>query len=254
MVELHGKSPYNTILIHGGPGAIGSLKSCAEELSRLTRSGILEALQSQYSIAGLIEELHLQIIEYCQEKPTLVGHSWGAWLAVLFAEKYPNICKNIVLVGCPPLADKYVEEISLRRLRNLSDEESKIFQRIIENRATDEDMKRIPSILKKSDNYYLESGENPIADKSDNEMYNKIWNEAAKLRTNGELLTAFKNIQSKLFLIQGVYDPHPIEGVIKPLEENGIPCKTYILEKCGHSPFMEKYAKEKFYDILQAII
>lgn len=85
-------------------------------------------------------------------------------------------------------------------------------------------------------------------------MYNRIWNEAAKLRTNGELLKAFKNIQSKLFLIQGVCDPHPIEGVIKPLEENGIPSKTYILEKCGHNPFMEKYAKEKFYDILQAII
>ena len=115
-------------------------------------------------------------------------------------------------------------------------------------------MKKIPGILEKSDNYYLESSEKLTVDKTDSEMYNRIWDEATKLRTNGELLTAFKNIQSKLFLIQGVCDPHPIEGVIKPLEENGIPCKTYILEKCGHSPFMEKYAKEKFYDILQAII
>lgn len=109
-------------------------------------------------------------------------------------------------------------------------------------------------ILEKSDNYSLESGKKLIVDKADNEMYNRIWNEAAKLRTNGELLTAFKNIQSKLFLIQGACDLHPIEGVIKPLEENGIPCETYILEKCGHRPFMEQYAKEKFYDILQAII
>ena len=164
------------------------------------------------------------------------------------------MCKNIILVGCPPLADKYVREISLRRSQNLSDEESKIFQRMTDNVATDEDMKKIPSILEKSDNYYLESSEKLIADKADNEMYNRIWNEAAKLRTNGELLTAFKNMQSNLFLIQGVCDPHPIEGVMKPLEENGIPCKTYILEKCGHSPFMEKYAKEKFYEILQAIL
>lgn len=254
MVELHGKAPYKAVLIHGGPGAIGSLKNCAEELSILTERGIVEALQSQYSIAGLVEELYLQIMKYCQEKPTLIGHSWGAWLAVLFAGKYPKICKNIILVGCPPLADKYVKEISLRRLRNLSDEESKIFQRMIDNVATDEDIKKIPSILEKSDNYYLESSGKLIVDKADNEMYNRIWNEATKLRTNGELLTAFKNIQSKLFLIQGVCDPHPIEGVMKPLEENGIPCKTYILEKCGHNPFMEKYAKEKFYDILQAII
>ena len=139
MVELHGKAPYKTVLIHGGPGAIGSLKTCSEELSRLTERGVVEALQSQYSIAELIEELYLQIIEYCQEKPTLIGHSWGAWLAVLFAEKYPKLCKNIILVGCPPLADKYVKEISLRRLRNLSGEESKIFQRMIDNVATDED-------------------------------------------------------------------------------------------------------------------
>lgn len=254
MVTLHGKAPYKTVLIHGGPGAIGSLKNCAEELSRLTGRGIVEALQSQYSIAELIEELYLQIIEYCQEKPTLIGHSWGAWLAALFAGKYPKMCKNIILVGCPPLADKYVREISLRRLQNLSDEESKIFQRMTDNVAVDEDMKKISGILEKSDNYYLESSEKLMADKADNEMYNRIWNEAAKLRTNGELLTAFKNMQSKLFLIQGVCDPHPIEGVIKPLEENGIPCKTYILEKCGHSPFMEKYAKERFYDILQDII
>ncbi len=251
MVELHGKAPYKIVLIHGGPGAIGSLKNCSEELSRLTERGVVEALQSQYSISELIEELYLQIIEYCQEKPTLIGHSWGAWLAVLFAEKYPKLCKNIILVGCPPLEDKYVKEISLRRLRNLSEEDSKVFQRMMDNVAADEDIKKISSILEKSDNYDLESNEKLIAD---NEMYNRIWNEAAKLRTNGALLTAFKNIQSRLFLIQGVCDPHPIEGVMKPLEENGIPCKTYILEKCGHNPFMEKYAKEKFYDILQAII
>lgn len=41
---------------------------------------------------------------------------------------------------------------------------------------------------------------------------------------------------------------------MKTLEENAIPCKAYVLEKRGHNPFMEKYAKEEFYDILQAII
>ncbi len=254
MVALHGKAPYKTVFIHGGPGAIGSLKTCAEELSRLTNQGVVEALQSQYSIAGLIEELYLQIIENCQEKLPLIGHSWGAWLAVLFAEKYPKMCKTIILVGCPPLVDQYVKEITLRRLQNLSDEERNIFQRMIDHVATDEDMKRMPGILEKTDNYCLESSEKHTADNSDAEMYNKIWKEAAALRTSGALLTAFKNIQCKLFLIQGVCDPHPIEGVMKPLEENGVSCKTYILEKCGHSPFLEKYAKEKFYEILQAMI
>ena len=39
-----------------------------------------------------------------------------------------------------------------------------------------------------------------------------------------------------------------------PLQENGVLCETYIQEKCGHSPFMEKYAKDEFYNILRMII
>jgi len=36
--------------------------------------------------------------------------------------------------------------------------------------------------------------------------------------------------------------------------ENDIMCESYILEKCGHSPFVEKYAKDEFYKILLQII
>ena len=92
------------------------------------------------------------------------------------------------------------------------------------------------------------------ADKTDSQMHNVIWKEAAKLRTSGKLLASFKNIKNKIVLIQGEIDPHPAKGIIIPLQENGIECETYILEKCGHSPFMEKYAKEDFYKILLAII
>lgn len=30
MVRLYGDKPYNVVLVHGGPGAIGSLKGFAE--------------------------------------------------------------------------------------------------------------------------------------------------------------------------------------------------------------------------------
>ena len=92
------------------------------------------------------------------------------------------------------------------------------------------------------------------ADKADSQMHNMIWDEAAKLRTNGELLATFKHIKNKIVLIQGETDPHPARGITIPLQENGVECETYILEKCGHSPFMEKYAKDDFYKILLGII
>lgn len=92
------------------------------------------------------------------------------------------------------------------------------------------------------------------ADKTDNQMHNRVWGEAASMRTNGDLLDSFKNIKSKIVLIQGEIDPHPARGVIIPLQENDIECEVHILEKCGQSPFMEKYAKEKFYNILLELI
>lgn len=254
MVRLYGKEPYRVVLVHGGPGAIGSLKGFSEEFSELSKLGVVEAIQSKYSIAELIEELYCQIRDNCTGKVSLIGHSWGAWLVALFAEKYPELTRNVILVGCGPLEDQYISEIGSRRLQNLTDEDSAIFQRLISNQATDEDMEKIPRILDKSDNYCLENREKHRADKTDSEMHNKVWSEAAKLRTNGELLTSFKNIKCKLYLIQGELDPHPVKGVTLPLQDNNIPCETYILEKCGHSPFMEKYAKEEFYKILMHAI
>lgn len=254
MVRLYGKAPYKVVLVHGGPGAIGSLKGFAQELSTLSQIGVVEAIQSKYSIAELVDELHSQISDNCNEKVVLIGHSWGAWLVALFAEKYPELVERIILVGSGPLEDKYVAEIGTRRFENLSEEDSAIFRRLINNQATDEDMGKIPQILEKADNYCLENRDMHKADKADSQMHNMIWDEAAKLRTNGELLATFKHIKNKIVLIQGETDPHPARGITIPLQENGVECETYILEKCGHSPFMEKYAKDDFYKILLGII
>lgn len=254
MVRLYGNAPYKVVLVHGGPGAIGSLKGFARELSETVKIGVVEAIQSRYSIPELIEELYEQIKDNCSEVATLVGHSWGAWLAALFVEKYPELVENVILVGCAPLEDRYVSEISSRRFQNLSGEDCAIFQRLIKNQATDEDMVKIPQILDKSDNYCLENREDHKADKADSEMHNKVWSEAAKLRTDGFLLNCFKRIKSRLYLIQGEYDPHPVEGVMIPLQENEIPCETHVLKNCGHSPFMEKFAKDELYKILIQIL
>lgn len=250
MVRLYGNAPYKLVLVHGGPGAIGSLKGFAKELNEISNIGVVEAIQSKYSIAELIEELHSQIKDNCSNKVTLIGHSWGAWLVVLYSAKYPEQVNNTILIGCGPLEDKYVSEIGKRRMQNLSEEDGALFQRLINNQATDEDMKRIPVMFEKSDNFCLENRELYRADRTDSEMYNLVWSEAAKLRSSGELLESFKRIKSKLFLIQGDMDPHPVQGVTQPLQEIGVECETYILEKCGHSPFMEKYAREKFYKIV----
>lgn len=81
-------------------------------------------------------------------------------------------------------------------------------------------------------------------------MYEKVWKEAAELRKSGKLLERFGRIPCPMVLIQGAVDPHPSMGVIDPLKALNVDIKSYVLDKCGHTPWREKYAREEFARVL----
>jgi pimeloyl-ACP methyl ester carboxylesterase len=116
-----GNPPYNVILLHGGPGAIGSLEPLAKELSE--NFGVIEHLQSKKSIEKEMEELN-NIIERNADVPvTIIGHSYGAWFATLFADKYPLDIRKIILVSSGPFKNENAKNIMDTRFERLSEEE-----------------------------------------------------------------------------------------------------------------------------------
>lgn len=255
-VRLYGMKPYKIVVVHGGPGGLGSVAGMARGLS--VKYGIIEPMQSKYTISELIDELKEQIIEYCNETVILIGHSFGAWLVALFAEKYPELVKKLVIVGCGPLSVKYVVQIGIRRKANLTRDEGIEFDKLVveldDKNTVDKDKKlsRLGALAKKADDFSTFELETDEIDEiaSNGEMYSKIWPEAAKLRENGYLLGVFEKIIIPISLIQGDIDPHPVEGVIEPLKERGVNFKAHILKNCGHTPWKEKFACDEFYDIL----
>ena len=254
MVRYYGNKPYKIAAIHGGPGDIGSLKYCAEQLENKIEIGVIEPLQSKYSISALICELYIQLKENISGKAILIGHSWGAWLAALLAGQYPELVEKLILVGCPPLEDKYVDEITNRRLCNLSKKDRCTFNRIKDDITCNEDMLIMQALIEKADNVCLLKTSHARSTSIDGKMYSQVWSEAAKMRHEGRLLSAFSNIACKIYLIHGENDPHPITGIVYPLLHQNIDCETYILPKCGHSPFEEEYANERFFEIVKNII
>lgn len=75
-VRVHGKKPYRAAVVHGGPGAIGSAAGLAKGLAEYC--GVMEPLQSEYTVSGQIEELKGQITSFNGESPlVLIGHSWA---------------------------------------------------------------------------------------------------------------------------------------------------------------------------------
>jgi pimeloyl-ACP methyl ester carboxylesterase len=77
-----------------------------------------------------------------------------------------------------------------------------------------------------------------------------VWKEAKELRYSGKLLELGKKIQCPVVAIHGDYDPHPIEGIKDPLTRVLKDFRFILLKNCGHLPWLEKKARDNFFDIL----
>src|SRR5713226_1050322 len=103
-IRTYGSSGALTILIHGGPGAAGYLAPVANGLKDLflvivpfqRRSGA-----RPLSVASHVADLHEIVISQCGgERPAVIGHSWGAMLALAYAGAHPEAAGPLVLIGC----------------------------------------------------------------------------------------------------------------------------------------------------------
>ena len=83
------------------------------------------------------------------------------------------------------------------------------------------------------------------------EIFQGVWKDAAELRRSGKLLEFGKHIKCPVVAIHGDYDPHPAEGVRKPLTAVLENFRCIILENCGHKPWMEREARDIFFSILE---
>lgn len=122
-VRFYGEKPYKVAVVHGGPGAPGSVAAIARVLS--TDIGVIDPLQTQKTIKDLLEELGEVIRASCMAPITLIGHSWGAWLVILYAAKYPELARKIILVGSGPFEIKYADRINKSRRMHLTETEGK---------------------------------------------------------------------------------------------------------------------------------
>ena len=52
-------------------------------------------------------------------------------------------------------------------------------------------------------------------------------------------------------VIHGASDPHPVLGVTRPLEEAGLAPRVHLLADCGHTPWIERQARDRFFALLR---
>lgn len=250
----YGEDSCKLVLVHGGPGAPGGMAPVAKVLS--SRTGVLEPFQTKNSVAGQIEELKSQITNHADVPVTLLGWSWGAWLALFVAAEYPDLVSKLIMVSSGPLEAEYAKCILGRRLEKLTHDESEEAKSILEMLYSDEIVQnrdgvlsRFGQLMTKADFYCEEPHENEVIE-TDSDIHKNVWEQAADMRKRGELLECISKLKCPLTVIHGKNDSHPFEGLKNPLDNSGRNYNMVILDKCGHYPWYEKYARDEFFSIL----
>lgn len=255
-IRKYGKAPFTAAVIHGGPGAAGEMAEAAIVLSVFC--GVMEPLQTAMSIKGQLQELHSILTKYGNLPVTLIGYSWGAWLSYIFTAQNPEFVRKLIIVSSGPFEEKYALKIMETRLSRLNEDERFKAQVLMKelnsgNKETSKQtLVQFGELMSKADIF------SPIPDSKPEEpveinidIYQEVWKEAEELRRNGGLLKLGKKIYCPVIAIHGDYDSHPAEGVEKPLSQNLKDFRFILLKNCGHKPWIERNARDRFYEILK---
>lgn len=253
-LRKYGNPSFEVALVHGGPGGAGQLAPLARKLSKTM--GVLEPLQTAKSIEGQIHELHDALVSVSKNQITLIGHSWGAMLSILYTAEFPDFVKKLILVSCGPIDAKYTSaEVMKNRFARMSaDQRAKFddtFKKLGDPDCKDKNavFTQLGRLVGKIDSY------EPISDESVEARYDifqGVWPEAESLRCRGGFIDAARKIRCPVLAIHGAFDPHPAGGIEGPLSSVIGDFRFILLEKCGHYPWIEHHAEDKFYSILRS--
>ncbi len=253
-LRTYGDAPFRVAVLHGGPGAPGYMAPVARELAR--KRGVLEPLQTADSLDGQVEELAEVLAAHAAGPTTLIGSSWGALLGFIVAARHPALVKKLVLVGSAAFEDRYAAGIRAARLERLAPDERQELETLLDllgdpfASGKDAAVLRESELLTKADHCDpLTLDTEVIAHQL--ELHQKVWGEAAELRRTGALLDLAEHIRCPVLAIHGDSDPHPVAGVCAPLARVLTDFRFVLLGRCGHLPWIERGAREAFFQVLE---
>lgn len=254
-VREYGTAGPVVLVLHGGPGAPGSMAPVARGLA--DRFRVLEPLQRGSSsepltVARHVADLDEVVASRCGgTRPALVGHSWGAMLALAYAAAHPDRAGPLVLVGCGTwdpdargrmraIVDERTDEGLRRRLSRLADEVP----------DPDERLRVMGDLLLPLYSYELITADQEV-EACDARAHQETWADMVRLQEEGVYPAAFAAIEVPVLMLHGAADPHP-GCLIRASLETHLPQLEYQeWECCGHSPWLERAVHNEFFAALR---
>jgi pimeloyl-ACP methyl ester carboxylesterase len=249
-----GKPPFKVAVVHGGPGVPGHMAPVARELSKTM--GVLEPLQTEDTIDGQVTELADVLKRNAEIPAVLIGHSWGAILSDVTAARHSDLVGKLILIGTAPLEVKNAPDytkIRFNRLSRKEQEEVLALQNTIWGGAAGDkstSLRRLFKLLARGDAYEPIPSADEVLEYQP-EINLSVGTEMVMLLKSGKYLELSKSITCPVIAIYGDYDPRPFEPVRDTLARVHKNFRFILLEKCGHTPWVERYARDEFFRVLR---
>ncbi len=253
LARRYGESGPGLFVLHGGPAAAGELAPLARKLAddfRITEPWQRGSGDEPLTVARHVEDLQA-LIEHDtsgEPPPALLGHSWGALLALCHAARHPEWTGPVICVGCGTfdslarsrlqaiLSDRMDAALRARLAVPLEDARARFVRDV-----------RLTRPL--YDHAPVDDGLGDIdLEAFDLAAFDETWSDWQRLVANGVYPAAFAAITSAVVILHGADDPHPGRLIRDGLARH-IGQLTYVeLPRCGHSPWRERFARESFFD------
>ena len=250
----YGYPPYRVAVLHGGPGAPGYMAPVARELAKI--AGVLEPLQSANSLEGQIEELRTQVVDHGNPPMTVIGSSWGAILALFLAARHTELVRKAILIGSAVFDAESSDRVRKRRLERLTQVNRARHDTILRELAQVSGEKRDQLFAEWADIFFDADVYDPLTRdlevlEAQPDINERVWSDFKVLRDRPNFLAdEFSKIGIPVIVIHGEHDPHPIKGIRPLLESCLLDVRFEILPQCGHYPWVERHARERFFEIL----
>ncbi|MDQ2742143.1 MAG: alpha/beta hydrolase [Chloroflexota bacterium] len=265
------------LCLSGGPGDDHAyLRPVVEPLASQFRWILYDQRGAGRSVLEQLDEVTLQVDRLVedlealrrhlgQDRMRLVGHSWGANLALLYSATYPDHVDRVALVGLGPLDDELSAVASANLMKPLTPAErqeharlSELLKRAVQendrNRMAGLDAQRLPLFARGafySPEKAMQFVDDYLAADSHRKLNRRVNRFVSASYRKISIWDRLDRVSAAVLVLYGYQDFEPISQAY--LIRERIPrTRICFLNQCGHEPWLEQ--PDAFYRALEQFL